>query len=179
MVDEEESVAEEKYEILEDLPGIGPTTAGKLKELGFHTIESVAMATARELVSAGIGEKKALLVISAARSSMNVSFVRVDELLKKRQNVLRLVSGVQQQQTRIGNCHQRCRFALLFQRTKCRPLAYLNCLIDFALTKECWDVAAYASSACDKSFGVLFKCFVVDAWFVIKTVLVGVCHELA
>lgn len=95
MVDEEESITKEKYELLEDLPGIGPTTAQKLKELGFHTIESLAMATARELESAGIGEKKALQVISAARSSMNVSFIRVDELLEKRQNVLRLTTGSQ------------------------------------------------------------------------------------
>lgn len=95
MVDEEESITKEKYELLEDLPGIGPATAQKLKELGFHTIESLAMATARELESAGIGEKKALQVISAARSSMNVSFIRVDELLEKRQNVLRLTTGSQ------------------------------------------------------------------------------------
>ncbi len=93
MIDEEENVAEEEYELLEDLPGIGPVTARKLKELGFHTVESLAMATARELDSAGIGEKKALQVIGAARSSINVSFVRVDELLEKRQNVLRLTTG--------------------------------------------------------------------------------------
>lgn len=95
MSEEEEIVAEEKYELLEDLPGIGPVTARKLKELGFHTIESLAMATARELESAGIGEKKALEVIGAARSTISVSFVRVDELLKKRQEVLRLTTGSQ------------------------------------------------------------------------------------
>jgi len=82
-----------KYEFLEDLPGIGPTTAQKLRELGFHTIESLAMATARELEPAGISEKKATNIIRAARSSMNVSFIRADELLKMRQNVLRLKTG--------------------------------------------------------------------------------------
>jgi len=82
-----------KYEFLEDLPGIGPTTAQKLRELGFHTIESLAMATARELEPAGISEKKATNIIRAARSSMNVSFIRADELLKMRQNVLRLTTG--------------------------------------------------------------------------------------
>lgn len=93
MVEEEEAVTEKKYDLLEDLPGIGSVTAEKLKELGFHTIESLAMATARELESAGIGEKKALKVISAARSSISVSFMRADELLKRRQNVLRLTTG--------------------------------------------------------------------------------------
>ncbi len=93
MVEEEEGVIKKKYELLEDLPGIGPATAQKLRELGFHTVESVAMATARELEPAGIGEKKALAIIRATRSSISVSFVRADELLRMRENVLRLTTG--------------------------------------------------------------------------------------
>jgi len=90
---EQESAVGKKYEFLEDLPGIGPATAQKLKELGFHTVESLAMATARELEPAGISEKKAFTIIEAARSCISVSFVRADELLKMRQSVLRLTSG--------------------------------------------------------------------------------------
>lgn len=93
MAEEEESVAKKKYELLEDLPGIGPATAQKLNELGFHTVESLAMAAARELESAGIGEKKALAIIGVARSTISVSFVRADELLRMRKNVLRLTTG--------------------------------------------------------------------------------------
>jgi len=95
VVEEEEEVqsAEEKYEHLEDLPGIGPATAQKLRELGFNTVESLATATIRELEPAGIGEKKALDVISAARSTLSLTFIRADELLKMRQSVLRLTSG--------------------------------------------------------------------------------------
>jgi DNA repair protein RadA len=93
MAEEQEITPRKKYEFLEDLPGIGPATAQKLGELGFHTVESMALATARELESAGIGEKKALAVIRAARSSISVSFVRADELLRSRQNVLRLTTG--------------------------------------------------------------------------------------
>jgi len=90
---EEEDTAAAKYKFLEDLPGVGPATAQKLMELGFHTIESLAMAAARELEPAGISEKKALAIIGAARSSINVSFIRADELLKMRQNVSRLTTG--------------------------------------------------------------------------------------
>jgi len=90
---EEVSLEEKKYERIEDLPGIGPATAQKLHELGFHTIESLATATTKELESVGIGEKKALEVISTARSTIAVSFIRADELLKMRQNVLRLTTG--------------------------------------------------------------------------------------
>ncbi|MBX5321172.1 MAG: DNA repair and recombination protein RadA [Candidatus Bathyarchaeota archaeon] len=91
--EEDESITEQRYESLEDLPGIGPSTAQKLRELGFHTVESLAMATVRELEPAGISEKKALAIISAARSSIGISFIRADELLKMRQSVLRLTTG--------------------------------------------------------------------------------------
>jgi len=90
---EESPLAKKKYEYLEDLPGIGPAISQKLRELGFHTVESLATATAKELAPAGIGEKKALEVISEARSSMALSFIRADELLKTRQTVLRLTTG--------------------------------------------------------------------------------------
>jgi DNA repair protein RadA len=95
MAEEErsEDAVKKKYEFLEDLPGIGPATAQKLRELGFHTVESLAMATARELEPAGISEKKAFAIIEAARSSISVAFVRADELLKMRQSVLRLTTG--------------------------------------------------------------------------------------
>jgi len=95
MAEEErvENAIKKKYEYLEDLPGIGPATAQKLQELGFHTVESLAMATARELEPAGISEKKAFAIIEAARSSISVAFVRADELLRMRQSVLRLTTG--------------------------------------------------------------------------------------
>lgn len=82
-----------KYEVVEDLPGVGTATAEKLKELGFNTVESVATATVRELVPAGIGEKQAARIIGEARDSISLSFVRADELMRMRQNVLRLTSG--------------------------------------------------------------------------------------
>lgn len=82
-----------KYEFIEDLPGVGPATAQKLRDLGYHTVESLAMATARELEPIGVGEKKAFSMIEAARSAIGFSFVRADELLKMRQNVLRLTTG--------------------------------------------------------------------------------------
>jgi len=85
--------AKKKYQFIEDLPGIGPTTAQKLGELGFHTVESLSTATIKELELAGIGEKRAAEIIQESRSSLAVSFIRADELLKMRQNVLRLTTG--------------------------------------------------------------------------------------
>lgn len=82
-----------KYEAIEDIPGIGPATAEKLKELGFHTVESLATATIKELVPAGIGEKQAGKIISEARNSIALTFIRADELIKMRENVLRLTTS--------------------------------------------------------------------------------------
>jgi DNA repair protein RadA len=82
-----------KYEFIEDLPGVGPATAQKLRELGYHTVESLAMATSRELEPVGVSEKKAFQIIEAARSSIGIAFVRADELFKMRQSVLRLSTG--------------------------------------------------------------------------------------
>jgi len=85
--------AEGKYKSIEDLPNMGSSTADKLRELGFHTVESLAMATIRELVQAGIGEKRAFEIIKAARASSSLSFIRADELIAKRQNILKLTTG--------------------------------------------------------------------------------------
>jgi len=79
-----------KYELIEDIPGIGPATAEKLRELGFHTVESLATATVKELTQAGVGEKQAGKIITIARDSIATSFVRADELMRMRQNLLRL-----------------------------------------------------------------------------------------
>jgi DNA repair protein RadA len=82
-----------EYRFLEDLPGVGPATLKKLHDLGYHTVESLAMATARELEPAGVSERAAFQIIAAARSAIGISFVRADELFKMRQPVLRLTSG--------------------------------------------------------------------------------------
>lgn len=82
-----------KYEFIEDLPGVGPATAQKLRDLGYHTVESLAMATSRELDPVGVSEKKAFQIIEAARSSIGIAFIRADELFKMRKSVLRLTTG--------------------------------------------------------------------------------------
>ncbi len=91
--EEEESEKKTQYEGIEDIPGVGPATAEKLRELGFQTVESLAIATVKELVPAGIGEKQAAKIISEARNSIALTFMRADELIKMRQDVQRLTTG--------------------------------------------------------------------------------------
>jgi DNA repair protein RadA len=88
----EEALEKKRYKCLEDLD-IGPATTKKLLELGFHTIENLGMATAKELEQAGISKKKAVELIRMARSCMPLPFIRGDELLKMRQTVSRLTTG--------------------------------------------------------------------------------------
>ena len=90
---ENKTPPKKQYQHLEDLPGVGPATRQKLKEMGFHTIESLATATARELEPAGISEKKALDIIHLARTTIQLPFIRADELLTQRQTVLRLTTS--------------------------------------------------------------------------------------
>jgi DNA repair protein RadA len=89
---EKSTLEKKRYERLEDLD-IGSATSKKLRELGFHTVESLAMATGKELEQAGISKTNAEKLIRKARSSMPLQFIRGDELVKMRQNVLRLTTG--------------------------------------------------------------------------------------
>jgi DNA repair protein RadA len=81
-----------RYDTLEDLD-IGSTMAKKLRELGFNTVENLAMATTKDLDAAGINKKNAQKLIRKARQSMPLPFIRGDELVKMRQNVHRLTTG--------------------------------------------------------------------------------------
>jgi len=93
---------QKKYEFIEDIPGVGPATAEKLREMGYQTVESLATATIKELTEAGVGEKQAAKVIAEARDSIALSFIRADELIKMRQNVRRLTTMSKQIDELVG-----------------------------------------------------------------------------
>ena len=82
-----------KYQTLEDLPGLGPATVAKLKEIGYKTVESLGTAAVSELVAAGIGEAVAQKAIEEARKGLAITFVRGDELVELRKNVRKLSTG--------------------------------------------------------------------------------------
>ncbi len=76
---------------IEDLPGVGPATAEKLKDSGYDTMLSLAVASPGELVEVGgLTEVTARKVIQAARKAMNMGFESGEELLEKRKNILRI-----------------------------------------------------------------------------------------
>ena len=89
---EKQSREKKRYECLEDLE-IGETITKKLRDLGLYTVENLAMATVKELEQAGLNKKSSEKLIRKARLSMPFQFIRGDELVKIRENVLRLTTG--------------------------------------------------------------------------------------
>ena len=79
---------------LEDIPSVGPATAQKLRAAGYHTIESVAVASSKELADTiGIGRDRASELSVKAREMLQIRFHTAEELLKLRKEVTRLTSG--------------------------------------------------------------------------------------
>lgn len=79
---------------LEDIPTVGSSTAQKLRAAGYHTIESVAVASSKELADAtGIGRDKAIEMSIRAREMLQIQFTTAEELLRMRESVTRLTTG--------------------------------------------------------------------------------------
>jgi DNA repair protein RadA len=94
----------EKEELtIMDMPGVGPATLEKLAGAGFEDLMSVAVATPGELVEAAeITEAAAKKIIYAARSALKMGFESGTDILKKRQNVLKIHTGSANLDTLMG-----------------------------------------------------------------------------
>ncbi len=80
---------------LEDLPHVGSTTAEKLREAGFFSIEAIAVASPSEISSvAEIGEATAAKIIAAARKYANVGdFETGDVVYERRKKIGKITTG--------------------------------------------------------------------------------------
>lgn len=87
-------MVEEKNVQVTDLPGVGAATAEKLAGAGFEDLMSLAVATPGELVNAsGVSEAVARKIINAARDGLDMGFVSGDDVLKKRETVVKISTG--------------------------------------------------------------------------------------
>ncbi len=88
---------------LEELPGVGPATAVKLKEAGYTSLESLAVASSKELSTAvDIGESTAAKIIQAAREQLEVGYSTALEFYDTRKAVGRITTGSQQLDSVLG-----------------------------------------------------------------------------
>ena len=94
LMPEEEEVPEP---LIEDLPGVGPATAEKLREAGFDDLLALAVMSPGDLADqAELGEAVATKIIAGAKKMANIGgFVSGGALLERRREVLKLSSKVE------------------------------------------------------------------------------------
>ncbi len=89
-----EAKIEKAEKTIYDLPGVGAATAEKLIAVGFTDLMSIAVATPSELIDAtGMGDAVAKKLIAVARSSLEMGFESGEELLKRREKVIKIHTG--------------------------------------------------------------------------------------
>ena len=88
---------------VEDLPGVGPKTAEKLREVGFVDFMSIAVASAGEIsAAADIGELTATKIIQAARQKLEMGFETAEKLLEKRKDIGYISTGSENMDKLLG-----------------------------------------------------------------------------
>lgn len=83
---------------LEELPGVGPALAERLKEAGYRAFSSIAVATVEELREVlEIGEAQARRIIEAAKQKADIGrFITGDEVLRLRRELGWITTGSKQ-----------------------------------------------------------------------------------
>ena len=96
--DDDESIVidvDEEQATLDDLPGVGPATAEKLREAGFDELLEIAVMSPNELAEqAELGEAVSSKIIQGAKKLANIGgFLSGNALLERRRVVQELTSG--------------------------------------------------------------------------------------
>ncbi len=79
---------------ISELPGVGRSTAAKLVEAGYSTLEAIAVSTPQELSTAvGIPLATAQRIIKAAREALDIRIKTALELKKERAAVKKITTG--------------------------------------------------------------------------------------
>ncbi|MEM2900577.1 MAG: DNA repair and recombination protein RadA [Thermoplasmata archaeon] len=93
--EKEDENEEDKNISIEDLPGVGPTIAEKLRDAGYTDMISIAVANPQALADATeIGVQTASKIIAAARKEAKIDgFETGDVILEKRKKINKLTTG--------------------------------------------------------------------------------------
>src|SRR3989344_3831607 len=85
---------DEKEFSFKDLPGVGAATAEKLELAGYDNLMSIATCSPAEMVEvAGVTDVTAKKIINAARKKLDMGFESGEDLLKRREQVVRITTG--------------------------------------------------------------------------------------
>ncbi|MGC8572150.1 MAG: DNA repair and recombination protein RadA [Candidatus Micrarchaeia archaeon] len=88
---------------LEDLPGIGETTAEKLRNAGIDTLEKVATSSPHELSEiSGISVEAAKKAIAVAQESTTINYETGEQILERRKEIGRISTGSKEFDELIG-----------------------------------------------------------------------------
>jgi DNA repair protein RadA len=89
---------------LEELPGVGPATADKLKDAGFDSYKGLAVASPSELSNtADVGDSTASDIVQAARDAADVGgFETGATVLERREQIGKLTWGVEEVDEMLG-----------------------------------------------------------------------------
>ena len=79
---------------IEDLPGVGATTAEKLRDSGYDNLMAIATSSPSDLVElTGVGDNVAKRIIQVARTKLDMGFETGEDILKKREQVIKITTG--------------------------------------------------------------------------------------
>ncbi len=88
---------------IEDLPGIGETTAAKLRSQNIDTLEKIAVMTPHELSEiSGISVEKAKDAVQAAKDSTTINFETGEDFYEKRKEIGKISTGSKELNNMIG-----------------------------------------------------------------------------
>jgi DNA repair protein RadA len=89
-----EQVEQKPEPTLEDLPGVGPKGAEKLRAAGYTELLAIAAASPGELMAAAeLGEETSQKIILAARQMLDIGFKSGIDILAKREQIGKITTG--------------------------------------------------------------------------------------
>src|SRR3989344_7479113 len=100
---EQEEKPKKKIATVNDLPGVGPASVEKLAAAGFQDLMSIAVATPGEIVGATeLSEATAKKIIAIARSNLEMEFTSGEEIMKKRELMMKITTGSKELDKLVG-----------------------------------------------------------------------------